>query len=507
MIMGKDNDRILMINGGDEDDKRVVVNEMNFFAHDDDHHHLKPSDQERSRVESTDDEQGIILNVNTGLNLSTTSTTSEKSNELAIVQADLKEMNIENQRLRGLLNQVNNDYRALQMHLYAIMQRQQISKAGNTPNPEPMMINGEKAAVARQFMDLGQATITEKVDSLEETARSREFSIVESMETGKIKRIFNNGNEIVALDLGKRISERSEEEGSYPDQRAAQQPSDGWCSNKVPRFNNSRDVDEQASQTMSMIRKARVSVRARSEASMISDGCHWRKYGQKMAKGKPFPRAYYRCTMASDCPVRKQVQRCSQDRTILITTYEGNHSHPLPPAALSMASTTSAAASMMLSGSTPSIDGLMNPNFLAKSALPFAPSLASLSASAPFPTITLDLTNNPNASEFQRPIGHFQFHFPSTNYNLPHHNFLPMPHGFGHALINNNQSNFLGFPNSQDQMHATTVNDNISAASAAITADPSFTAALVAAITSVINGNVHQNQNGHNNSTSSDKIE
>lgn len=53
--------------------------------------------------------------------------------QLAVLQADLNEMNVENQRLRGLLNQVNSDYRALQMQLFTFMQRQQIRRPGNTP--------------------------------------------------------------------------------------------------------------------------------------------------------------------------------------------------------------------------------------------------------------------------------------------------------------------------------------------------------------------------------------
>ncbi|KAG2324516.1 hypothetical protein Bca4012_039031 [Brassica carinata] len=63
---------------------------------------------------------------------------------------------------------------------------------------------------------------------------------------------------------------------------------------------------------------------------VVKDGYQWRKYGQKVTRDNPSPRAYFKCASAPSCCVKKKVQRSLEDQSVLVATYEGEHNHPMP---------------------------------------------------------------------------------------------------------------------------------------------------------------------------------
>ncbi|XP_011095415.1 probable WRKY transcription factor 31 [Sesamum indicum] len=448
----------------DHGEKRVL-SEMDFFAAEERNYSSTTVQIKKESDEPAGKE--LLLHISTGLDLLTSNPnvmsenrsmdsnrsaegTTTSDTEFVVLKAELDRMNTENERLRAILNQINDKYYSLKMHIMSLSNHQQ--------NP------GSSAEIKSDDRKMINEVGDEENHGFGINLKHRGQR--EGKDIGKTQQ-----------QLECSSSPLCTEEMSMANLRL-QKSINSVQINKVPHDqpHTSKDLDHQAAEAT--MKKARVSVRARSEATMISDGCQWRKYGQKLAKGNPCPRAYYRCTMAVACPVRKQVQRCAEDRSVLITTYEGRHNHPLPPAAMAMASTTSAAATMLLSGPMPSADGLQNSNVLARNVqLPYSQNLATISASAPFPTVTLDLTNN-NANIPTNSL----LHSPQAPSPFSSHQPQHLSPGAGIQVLDSSQ-------------------DIVNAATAAIAADPNFTAALAAAISSII-GNSQRNEGvvDHNNS-------
>jgi hypothetical protein len=219
--------------------------------------------------------------------------------------------------------------------------------------------------------------------------------------------------------------------------------------------------------------------------------------------------------------------------SILITTYEGAHNHPLPVSATAMASTTSAAASMLLSGSSMSQPGLgptptattapvlngLNFNLLDNlKAKQFY--LPNSSSPAPlFPTVTLDLTTSPFSSStlFNRLPSSFasnpRFPSRSLSFSSSESNILPTTWGTGgypsYSAVPYNKT-LTGSINlgkqSQEHFYQSYLEKTHQASSQqsltesltkAIATDPNFRSAIAATISSIVGGGAaHDKQGG-----------
>ncbi|KAI3714261.1 hypothetical protein L1987_72858 [Smallanthus sonchifolius] len=419
------------------------------------------------------------------------SKTSPQTVLVSSAKAEMGQVREENQKLKHKLSMVLKDYKSLQMHFNDFFQQQEDTKSSEKLAP---VQEGD----ADDLISLRLGTVSSYKHKSDGPKKVNCFR--------KIKQDSDDDDQELKLGLGCEFDPTptpADFDNAKKDERAQ------TLERLVQGLKTERSDDNELLDQIPL-KKARVSVKVVCDTQTMNDGCQWRKYGQKIAKGNPCPRSYYRCTLSPSCPVRKHVQRCSEDRSVLITTYEGTHNHPLSVSATVMASTTSAAASMLKSTSSTSQPGLttivaastttpstngMGYNSIAPQ-YPFYLPITTISTYQSHPTITLDLTSNPlfnrsNSSNFLMTPRFssstcLNFSSPSSSFSSSiesnYNNTIPIPFSY-HGIQTTSHDSFKSSSSSASQQHSA---DTIAAATKALTTNPSFRSALAASITSLV---------------------
>nr|QBL97996.1 WRKY164 [Pinus massoniana] len=347
--------------------------------------------------------------------------------QMTLVVAEINRVNEENKKLMSVLKSMNSKCKYLQKHITSLVQQPKCIDENEIFNP---------LCLGSMNVDFGREVSLQSDQSSSCNERGEEKEkIAKFMDDLKLPSKKRKINYMQLEQTDNEITPSMDESPCHH----------GQSPNKKLQVPNKGFSEQRAA-----AKKRIVAERTRSEKSAGSDGCQWRKYGQKMTRNNPLPRSYYKCAWAPACPVKKQVQRCAQDPTIVITTYEGEHTHSVSPLAMAV---MHAGSSNQLIG-----EGMNTENVVADNQ--FIPCIATVSTSSTFPTITLDLTDD-------RPSR------PSLQLQPPHltagrfQQSSPLSSDMGQVSDHNERGNYSSMM--QDYL-------------ASIKADPNFTAALSVAI-------------------------
>lgn len=174
-----------------------------------------------------------------------------------MLETKVDQLTGEIQRLRNMLSQATVDYNSLQMQLIAAMGER---KSENNPDTENNNVDDKKEkmpVVPRQFMGLGIGDATYENT---EHSSSDERSLDRTASNNEVEAASKGVDHVHSKELGKRTSSRLRDRS--PDQELSI-----WNS-KLPKFSSPTKNADQAA-TEATMRKARVSVRARSESNMV----------------------------------------------------------------------------------------------------------------------------------------------------------------------------------------------------------------------------------------------
>ncbi|KAF3628258.1 putative WRKY transcription factor 32 [Capsicum annuum] len=192
-------------------------------------------------------------------------------------------------------------------HTNRVMEIIYRSEHNHDPSPSVTCSRESKSAILSASTN-GKSLIDHPNRNSNETvASSFKENLQESLPIAETANLDSGGSDTdTEIDI-------KEEHCDEPEQKKRSRKSDASCYESVSKPG----------------KKPKLVVHAACDVGISSDGYRWRKYGQKMVKGNPHPRNYYRCSSAG-CPVRKHIERAVDSTIALTITYKGVHDHDMP---------------------------------------------------------------------------------------------------------------------------------------------------------------------------------